>query len=162
MWVSFSVRWDENFLQKELGYETDLRWCGEISHSAVWNTSVNRDFASLAVQGMENFLVSPKGWHSRRIKMFEMIVFMQTPRMGPFLSLTCTLPNFPPFYSFLYKSTLIPCSKQSCPWWSILILMPPILLLYFSFQSLQIFPSSRDVPWVGCQIAHNPRHWSTG
>lgn len=108
MWVSFSVRWDENFLQKELGYETDLRWCGEISHSAVWNTSVNWDFASLAVQGMENFLVSPRGWHSRRIKMFEMIVFMQTPRMGPFLWLTCNFcPTFP--HSF-HSSTSPPLS----------------------------------------------------
>lgn len=61
MWVSFSVRWDENSLQKEeLGYETDLKWCGEISHSAVWNTSVNCDFANPAVKGMENFLVFPK------------------------------------------------------------------------------------------------------
>lgn len=162
MWASFSVPWVENSLQKEeLGYETDLRWCGEISHSVVWNASVNWDFANLAVEGKKNFLVSPKGWHSRRIMIFE-IVFMHIPRMGPFFLLTCILPCFSPFYSFLYKSTLIRSSKQSCLWWSILIPMLPILLLCFSFQSLQIFPSSRDVPRVGCQIAHNPQGWSIG
>lgn len=72
---------------------------------------------------MENFLVFPKVWLNRNIMMFE-ITFMQTPKMSHFLLVTCILPNllwFSQFCSSLYKSTLIPSSKQSCLCWSVLI-----------------------------------------
>lgn len=94
--------------------------------------------------------------------MFEM-VFMQTTKNEPFPLSHLLIAQLTVLFPILLIPLQVhpyPFFQTVCLWWSILIPMSPILLLYFSFQSLQIFPSSKDVPQLGCQIAHNPQGWS--
>lgn len=96
--------------------------------------------------------------------MFE-IVFMQTTKNEPFPLSHLLIAQLTVLFPILLIPLQVhpyPFFQTVCLWWSILIPMSPILLLYFSFQSLQIFPSSKDVPQLGCQIAHNPQGWSVG